>query len=92
MTTGPINPVECAQNAIRAGILTPAERIEEVFRRADAQWNEKHMGELKTPEEAGIARLPSCPKRDRRTGPKPKQVRRYIITKGEALAKGYELP
>ncbi len=43
----------------------------------------------KTPEEAGIARLPSStPKRNR---PKTDPSRRKWITKGEAIAKGYSL-
>lgn len=45
----------------------------------------------KLPSEAGIARFVPPPKRDRRTGPKPKQVRRYIITKKEAKELGYIL-
>lgn len=75
MTATPINPVECAQNAIRAGILiAPCES-------AGSPATAKETPLVKTPEEAGIARLPICPKRDRRSLPKPKQVRRYIITK-----------
>ncbi len=47
------------------------------------------LSKYKTPEEAGIARLPSStPKRNR---PKTDPSRRKWITKGEAKAKGYSL-
>jgi len=83
MTKGPINPVECSQNAIRAGLLIPsdvAQRVNPDFtvghhsfvprpppKRGSADFflamliESAAADKIKTPEEAGIAKIKPTP-------------------------------
>jgi len=73
MSTGLIQPKETVQAAIKAGILKGPMCSENGIL---GHTNEEIKLMVRLPEEAGIARLPICPKVDRRRLPKPKQVRR----------------
>jgi len=86
----PLDPKQIVSDAERAGIIARNEaaekRLTESVLDAAAHFI---LNRYKTPEEAGIARLPSStPKRNR---PKTDPSRRKWITKGEAKAKGYAL-
>jgi hypothetical protein len=86
MTTGPINPVECAANAIRAGLLvrpgnTPARK----------HWpNEEFDYKVRLPSEIGLSPIRPTPQADGRSrealGLRPLKANnrpRYVITKSQ---------
>lgn len=92
MTTGLIQPIPTVQAAIKAGLITghglPNHVPGFVINALEGITSTETIT-VKTPEEAGIARLPICPKQDKRRLPKPKQVRRYIITQKELRQQGF---
>lgn len=102
MTTGLIQPIPTVQAAIKAGLIRigdgPIKEVShgDIVKVPISKDGSTPMltffnggGGVKTPEEAGIARLPICHKQDKRRLPKPKQVRRYIITQKELRAQGF---